>query len=198
MMSRLQQHWQAILAAYFPRWRAGSQWRCTTRTRRTAHGHCNRERQVIEIGFVSEDDDALDLLLVHEIAHAVTSGSHGKVWQRRIALAAVAARKLGRTRLAELLDQEIVNYQDRGEPVEVGYDEVCDALMLNPDLTLVQIKRWLAREYGLLLKEVGKVFPRLDRVYKTARKDALEMRKAHHQNLTPSTTSTPSEMNHVC
>lgn len=136
---------------------------------------------MIEIGVVSEDDDALDLLLVHEIAHAVASPGHGKVWQRRIALAAATARKLGRTRLAELLDEEIVNYQERAEPVEVAYESVQDALVVNPDLTLAQIKRWLAQTYGLLFNEVEKVFRRLDKVYTKARKEALELREARPQ-----------------
>lgn len=197
-MSRLQQHWRSVLAAFFPRWRAAGQWRCTTRTRRPSiHGHCDPERKLIEIRVVSEDDDKLDLLLIHELAHAVTPLGHGVRWQRRIAVAAAQARKLGRTRLAELLDEEILSYRERGEPVAVAYDSVQNALLTNPDLTLGQIKRWLAREYGLLLKEVSQIFPRLDRVYKKARKDALEMRQAHHQNLSPTTNSRPSEVNHV-
>jgi hypothetical protein len=126
---------------------------------------------------LSEDDDDLDLLLIHEVAHAVASPGHGKTWQRRIALAAATARKLGRTRLAELLDEEIVNYQERGEPLTVAYDSVQNALLTNPDLTLDQINRWLARDYGLLFKEVEKVFPRLDKVYKTGRKEGLEFRE---------------------
>jgi len=102
-MTRLKQHWQAILATFFPTWKAGKQWRCTTQTRRTAQGHCI-EWRIIEIGVVSKDDDKLDLLLIHEIAHAVASLGHGKTWQRRIACAAVVSRRLGRHRLAELLD----------------------------------------------------------------------------------------------
>lgn len=85
---------------------------------------------------MSEDDDPLDLLLIHEIAHAVASSGYGKTWQRGIALAAATARKLGRSKLVELLDTEIINYRDRGEPLAVAYGDVEDALLHNPDLTL--------------------------------------------------------------
>lgn len=142
-----------------------------------AHGHCDCERRLVEIGVISEDEDALDLLLIHEAAHAVASPAHGVRWQRRIACAAATARKVGRIRLAELLDEEVANYRDRSQPVSVAYGEVEDALRDNPDLTLAQIWRWLAGLYGLRLGDVGKVFPRLKRVYEQARTEALESRK---------------------
>jgi hypothetical protein len=180
-MTRLHQHWKAILTSFFPRWRAASGWRCTTRTCRTGHGYCDVERRVIEIGVVSEDDDALDLLLIHESAHAVAPGSHGKTWQRRMALAADTARKLGRLRLAELLETEIANYRDQAEPLAVAYGEVENALLGNPDLTLAQIKRWLAQVYGLKFSEIAKVYRGLGTVYKKAQKEALELRQARPQ-----------------
>jgi hypothetical protein len=175
--NRLQQHWRDILAAFFPRWKAASEWLCTTRTRRTGDGHCDPERRIIEIRVVFEDDDALDCLLIHESAHAVASLSHDKRWQRRIARAAARARNLGRTRLAELLDEEIVHYQEKRQPISVAYQEVQDAVFDNPDLTLAQIKRRLARTYGLLVREVGKSFPRLVKVYDKARQEGREFQK---------------------
>ena len=197
--TRLQRHWRAVLAVYFPRWKAGRSWRCTSRTRRTAHGHCDCERRLVEIGVTSEDDDALDLFLIHEVAHAVASLGHGVTWRRRIACAAATARKVGRARLAELLDEEIANYRDRGEPVSVAYGEVENALHDNPDLTLAQIRRWLAGLYGLRLDEVGKVFRRLRRVYKEARTEALENRKVRQRfemgRLSSSETNNPPRTN---
>jgi hypothetical protein len=59
--------------------------------------------------------------------------------------------------------------------------EVEAALMLHPDLTLAQIKRWLVQMYGLRLSEVGKVFRGLGRVYEHARKEALEIRQARQE-----------------
>ena len=96
----------------------------TGATEAQAHGHCDVERRLIEILFVSEDDDALDMLLIHDISHAVASLGHGKTWHPLLALAAATARKLGRVRLAELLDTEIDNYQNRGEGLPEIYAEV--------------------------------------------------------------------------
>ena len=106
-MTRLQQHWRATLATFFPAWKAGKQWCCTTQTRRTAHGYCDIERRIVEIGLVFADDDELDRLLIHEISHATAPGGHGKTWQHRMLCAAAKARKLGRNRLAELLEEEV-------------------------------------------------------------------------------------------
>ena len=136
---------------------------------------------MIEILFVSEDDDDLDMLLIHEISHAVASLGHGKTWQRRLALAADTARKLGRTRLAGLLETEIDNYQNRGEGLPEIYAEVRDALLYRPDLTLTQIKRWLGQTYGLHLNEVSNVFRGLRTVYEKGRKEGLEFRQEREE-----------------
>jgi hypothetical protein len=122
-MTRIQQHWQAVLATFFPRRKGGRLWPCTTRTRRTAHGYCDMERRIVEIGFDAGDDDKLNVLLIYEIAHAVAPPGHGKNRQRRIVRATAVSRNLGRYRLAELLEAEIDNYRDRGEPLAVGYQE---------------------------------------------------------------------------
>jgi hypothetical protein len=144
----------------------------------TAHGHCDDERKVVQIGLTSDDDDALDALLIHEISHAVASPCHGETWQRRLALAADVARKIGRHRLAELLEAEIVNYREKAEPLAVAYDEVRDALLLNPDLTLAQIKRWLTQMYGVPFGKVERTYRALRTVYGKAREEALELREA--------------------
>ena len=135
------------------------------------------EKRLIEILFVSEDDDDLDMLFIHEISHAVASLGHGKTWHAGLRLAAATARKLGRTRLAELLDEEIDNYRNRGEGLPHIYAEVRDALLYNPaTFTFAQIKRWLAETYGLRFGEVGKVFRGLGTVYEKGRKEGLEFR----------------------
>lgn len=50
-----------------------------------------------------------------------------------------------------------------------------------PDLTLAQVRRWLAGLYGLRLGEVEKVFRRLRRVNEEARTEALENRRERQQ-----------------
>lgn len=101
-------------------------------------------------------------------------------WQR-IACATVKARRVGRARLADLLGEAVANYRERGEPVTVAYGEVEDALLDNPDLTLAQVRRWLARLYGLRFGKVEQVFRRLRRVYEEARREELEARRLRRQ-----------------
>ncbi len=171
-MTRLQQRWLAVLADYFPRWRAGRAWRCISRTRRTGRGYCDAARRAVEVCEAPADDDALDLLLIHEIAHATASPGHGVVWQRRLALAAAKARGLGRPALADLLASETADYRENAEPPGAAYAAVEDALREHPDLTLAQVKRGIARRYGRLARDVDQAFPRLGAVYRKARKEA--------------------------
>jgi hypothetical protein len=58
------------------------------------------------------------------------------------------------------------------------YQQVEDALSDNPDLTFTQIKRWLAQDFGLLVREVDEHFRRLRKVYEAARSEALQARQA--------------------
>lgn len=131
---------------------------------------------MIEIAVQHADPDERDKLLVHEICHAVAHGGHGKVWMKRMEKAAKRADELGRQRLAQLLWEEIVNYQQSAEGLEQVYDTIRDWLVSEPDLTLTQLKRSLANQYGLLLSEVSKTFRRLEKVFRDAKREALEAR----------------------
>jgi hypothetical protein len=51
-------------------------------TRLGESGICNRKRKLISILRSLEDDDAKSCLL-HEMAHAATSGYHGKAWRQK-------------------------------------------------------------------------------------------------------------------
>ncbi len=172
----LHHQFQQIKRLFFPRWDRQNLWRISTRSRRKVHGHCDSDRRVIEIVVQYADQDELDRLLVHEICHAVAAGGHGKVWQSRMEKAARRADELGRTRLAEMLRQEIVEYQESAVGVAEGYQTVQDWLTHNPALTLAQVKRSLANEYGLLTSEVSTTFKRLETVFAAAKREALEER----------------------
>ncbi len=58
--------------------------------------------------------------------------------------------------MAQLLREEIVGYRESWKPVDEAYGIVQEWLTCNPDLTLAQVRRALADEYGLLVTEVGK------------------------------------------
>jgi len=127
---------------------------------------------VIEIGVRPTDADEMDMLLIHEICHAVSTGGHGKVWLARLEKAAQKAEKVGRSRLAELLREEITRYQNPTVGSGDAYRSIVDWVWENPGLTLEQVKKWLARDYGLLVSEVCRVLPRTEKVFRKAKNEA--------------------------
>jgi hypothetical protein len=62
----------------------------------------------------------LQLLLIHEICHAVTPDGHGKRFQKRLLKASERAKELGRKRLANALREEAgeMKYVDRFDKEE--------------------------------------------------------------------------------
>lgn len=176
-MSAMRKHFQGIKRLFFPRWDQQGLWRVSTTSRRRVHGHCDPDRRVIEIVVQHSDPDERDRLLIHEICHAVADLGHGMVWQRRMEKAAVCADELGRPRLAQLLREEVANYRERGVGLDDAYNSVEDWLMFEPDMTLQQIKRSLAFEYGLLVSEVGTKFRRLEKVFRRAKRERQEFRR---------------------
>jgi len=172
----MKKHFKDIKQLFFPRWDRQNLWRVSTRSKRKVLGYCDRERRVIEIVIQHADPDERDRLLIHEICHAVADGGHGKVWQKRMEKAAQRAHELGRHRLAELLRQEIVCYRTATEGVEQAYQTIQEWVTCEPDLTLSQVKRSLADQYGLLVAEVCKVMPRTEKVYREAKREAQQAR----------------------
>jgi hypothetical protein len=172
----IRRNFQDIKRLFFPRWDRQGRWQVSTRSRRTVHGHCDSERRVIEIVFQHADADERDKLIIHEICHDVADLGHGKKWQARMEQAAKRAEALGRHRLAQLLREEIVGYQQAPTSLEAAYNDIRDAISANPNLTFPQIKRWLAQEYGLLLSEVCNKFRRAAKVFQEVKREAQEHR----------------------
>jgi hypothetical protein len=173
---RIGPQFRKIKQLFFPRWDRDDCWRISTNSRRRVHGHCDVERQVIEIVVQHADADKRDGLLIHEICHAVAKGNHGKVWQRRMEAAARRADGLGRHGLAKWLMQEVADYQNAEDATEEAYRIVQDWLACNPGLSLAQVRRSLADLYGLLVSEVGTTFKKVEKVYRAAKQDSLEVR----------------------
>jgi hypothetical protein len=145
-------------------------------------GYCDRQTRTIEIVVDHSDPDAADLLLIHEVCHAIATGSHGVVWQRRMERSARDAEVLGRTRLAELLRAEVAAYRNAGSATEDAYADIREAVRANPHLTLKQLKAWLGSEYCLLPCEVDGVFRRTGAVFREAKRDSLRRQARHSQS----------------
>lgn len=149
----IRQQFLHIKRQFFPRWDRHDLWRVSACSRRRVHGNCDSQRRVIEIVTQHSDPDERDKLFIHEICHAVADMGHGKKWLGRMEQAASRADTLGRHRLAKLLREEVVAYQEAVGKPEHAYNEIRDALTDNPNLSFAQIKRWLADQYGLLVSE---------------------------------------------
>jgi hypothetical protein len=74
-------------------------------------GSCDFTHKIIKAARVPIDDDEVAVLLIHEIAHAVTASYHAKRWLTRMEKAAQQAKTIGRSRLATLIRQEIDEYK---------------------------------------------------------------------------------------
>lgn len=175
--TNVRHEFRAIKSLFFPRWDRANRWRISTRSRRGVHGYCDRIRKVIEVAVAPSDPDERDLLLIHEICHAVTSGSHGKAWQARMGRAAERAGSFGRDRLAHRLREEVAAYREAGDWRTEMYLMVEGWLETQPDLTLAQVKRAIAAECGLLYSEVATKLKRLKKVFLLSRRDALAARE---------------------
>ena len=173
----IRQEFLDIKSLYFPRWDRANLWRVSTKSKRRLLGHCDRDRMVIEIVARHADPDERGRLVIHEICHAVARGSHGKAWQGRMVRAARRADELGRSSLANMLRREVADYQLAVEGVEEAYQTVEDWLVDQQDLTLAQVKRSLADQYGLLLSEVCMKLKRIEKVYRQASRGAKEARR---------------------
>ncbi len=116
------------------------------------------------------------MLLIHEIAHAVAKGGHGKNWQARMEQAAITAERLGRTGLAGLLRKEIAGYNDPLAQVTTGrvYNEITDAVIGNPGVTLWQVIDGVRRDYGYSRKEFLGRFRRAGEIFDHEKRDEVE------------------------
>ena len=191
-----------IKRAFFPRWDRRNLWRVSTRSRRKVEGCCDPKRRVIEIVVQHGGPDQRDRLLIHEISHAVAGGGHGTKWQDRMERAARRADELGRNRLAKMLRDEIADYRESWKPVDEAYGIVQEWLTCNPGLTLPQVRRALADQYGLLVSEVAKTFQRFEKVFTEAKWEALEARAMKEAWLkggsrVTSVTTTPKHGVHI-
>ena len=173
----MKRHFHEIKRLYFPRWDRKNEWKLRTTSERKCHGHCDRERKVIEIVARHSDPDDQDHLLIHEICHAVTKGFHGRGWQCRMEMAAERADELGRTRLSKLIREEVVRRREQGEGIRLTYELVKEWVQSVPDVTLPRLEKALAEENGVTVSELRQRLRRLEKVFREAKSDVLEARR---------------------
>ena len=176
---QLEREFDAVRRNFFPRWDRNRDWKPRmVRDPYGASGRCRPDTKTIEVSPSTplEGDNGLTMLLIHEIAHAVTPHGHGRSWQRRMEKAAQRAEALGRPDLAEQLRAEF------GEGLRVHsapmiYSEITDTIRENDRMEFEELISYLAHLHGSSPEEYKESFPRCRAVYDKAIKEREEEEK---------------------
>ena len=108
-----------IRKTYYPDWDSGGEWSVKLLSSRDprlrfAQGRCDEETKSIfvnEFQIAGTDPEKLELLLIHEIAHASTRNNHRKEWLAQMKRAAGIAQSIGRKSLADHIRKQIREYE---------------------------------------------------------------------------------------
>jgi hypothetical protein len=167
----LQAAWHQVCKDFFPRWHHGQFWRVKIDGTCPAHGQCEPRKRLVTVQYVSEESDQRDLLLIHEICHAVAGQGHKLRWQRRLEQAAARAGELGRDQLQALLVEELRVYR-AGLKVTAAmiYGDIQDAVAFaeNKIPSYAALRALTACQYDMRPRELEKKYPRCRRVYDAA------------------------------
>jgi len=108
----------------------------------------------------------LPVLLIHEIAHAVTDSAHGKKWRIRMEKAAEKARNVGELDIANLIYEELAGY-DKGINIcaDHVYGSIEDAVLDVPDASFDKIIELVRRRFGLTKEELLSRYKRSKEVF---------------------------------
>jgi len=133
----------------------------------------------VKVAVISNSDDELYKLLIHEIAHAVIDGSHGVRWMNRYEKAGKIAEKIGRKGLAESIYVEIGKYKESPkETAEMLHQKIWDTVLdisFDPSLKRVDpsydaIIEHIARGYGCYREEFEAKYKKCRKVFNEAMK----------------------------
>jgi hypothetical protein len=159
-MERLLSLFNEIRTCFFPRWDTKKQWRCEaalewheTLIDGGSHGFCDDKNKIIRIwpAWGCQDDNTLRVLLIHEIAHAVTREAHYLHWQSRCLKAANKAEGMGDQHLAEGIHLDVKRYQD-----STPLDEIKDLHRIRKEETKAALKQ-LQQVADISLNELGRM-----------------------------------------
>ena len=155
----------SVCKEYFSRWKP---WRLRYAPSEPGGGRCFPDTKLILLRVLPTRIN-MDVLLIHEICHAVTNGSHKQLWMSRMRDAANTARLRNRIALADALGDEVAGYAT-AQPfnaVEV-YGRIEDFMFENPDATFNQVADAVAHWNGLYRSELLLKFKRCRKVYDSA------------------------------
>lgn len=159
---------------FFPRWDRGGWQVIQVDDLDGAEGHCNREKKTIRI-VAGKSGNALSVLLIHEIVHAVTEECHGKRWFRRMEQAADEAAEQGLKTLARLIHEEIAGYKDGWRPTASSiYRQIENCVREQPGFAFEQVMDHVRRDWGLSREDFLRRFRRANRIFEETKREERE------------------------
>lgn len=148
-MRQLRSSFKEVAREFFPRWNHQG-WKIRTEKRLPlGHAWCDRENKTI-YGNFSDENYSLEVTFIHEIAHAVTSNSHRPRFFNRMRQAVEHSKRIGLTKLAELLLRNISIHETAPElaPSDI-YERIDEIMVDKPDVSYREVKGYLLDYYAL-------------------------------------------------
>jgi predicted Zn-dependent protease with MMP-like domain len=164
MRCSFKKRFEEIRQLYFPRWDPKREWKLQIHTRRLVDGICEWDKKKIVINMRT------DLVLIHEISHAVCRPGHGQMWLRRMETAAKRADELGEKALAAEIRKEVKVYSETPRlSIKQVYAIMEDAVLeVSTPLTFKVAVTHLGSHFGMQYKETLAAYPKLRTVYDRA------------------------------
>lgn len=133
----LQDEFRQICDTFFPQWNRDG-WEC--RECQNLNGSCGECCTKSKTVKIAADVDNLTLVLIHEICHAVGGSGHEAEWQNSMEDVAVQAQKIGRSKLAGQIREEVRQYQETPITTEEDiYERLDEILARVPNITMIQV-----------------------------------------------------------
>jgi len=171
-MDRVQAAFAYVCETFFPHWQEGRTWTVKEDGALAYYGRCDDDAKTILVKSEREDEDRLLLTLIHEVCHAVSREPHSKGWRRMFERAGITSMRVGRERLAGMIEAEVRRYaaHDESERLDekLVYSTIEDLLLADPDLPYEKTIEMVASLWGVDPEDVT-AFPRCLEAYRETR-----------------------------
>ena len=171
-MDRVQATFAYVCKTSFPQWQEGRKWTVKEDGTLRYYGRCYDAARTILVKSEIEDEDRLLLTLVHEICHAISKEPQSTSWRRLFEEAGITSRRVGRERLAGMIEEEVRRYAAYDEPARLDerlvYSTIQDLLLADPDLPYEKTIQKVVSLWGVDPEDVT-AFPRCLEEYQETR-----------------------------
>ena len=172
----IRKKFEEIVRIYFPKWKNWRSWK-VRRTNEVSECKASSKTIVFNRDELLKEKDAVDLLFIHEIIHAVTQDGHNQKFLNRLKKAKTTASKLYRSELEKLIEKEIDMVSESEKWTDYLKYRIRDIVTIDaPDISWEELVEAIAAEHRCKPKDVTKykftrrVFDQSKRVVEIERK----------------------------